>query len=89
MYMNTHRHVDINLGVYAGSHRVEVDSIKLLRQCLELLLVQGLGPPHQGYIFWASGQQAGHQWDTKERKLGFLVATPTQHSPYAFEPTPR
>lgn len=50
------------MGVYAASHRVEVDSIILLRQCVELLFVQGLGLLHQGYIFWAADQQ-----DRKER----------------------
>lgn len=59
--------MDINLGGCAGSHRVEVDSIILLRQCVELLFIQGLGLPHQGYIFRTADQQAGHQQDRKKR----------------------
>lgn len=67
MGMNTYRSMDINRVVYTGSHRVEVDSIKLLRHFLELLLSQGLGPLHQGYVFRAADQQASHQQDRKER----------------------
>lgn len=58
---------------------MEVDSVVLFRQCVELLFIQGLGLPHQGYIFRAADQQAGHQQDRKERSR-FLVGVPSQHS---------
>lgn len=81
--VNTPRQAYGWMGVYACSHRVEVDSIILLRQCMELLFIQGLGLLHQGYIFRAADQQAGHQQDRKERSRDSWWECPPS------EPTPQ
>ena len=64
-----------------GTHRMEVDSIKLSRERLELLGAQGLGPPQQGHVLWATEGQGGKAESPAERERGGLPTTLLPHPP--------